>query len=184
MRSKDTTLANSVLEPCFVFMRAQTENLRKTINELGEYMTYRERDVGSSLLCSLMRFTMGLHLPPKDLAAVQPVEKNCAKHIAIVNDIYSWDKEFAQSQKSSEEGSVLCSAIKVMADNAGLGIGSAKRVLWSMVREWEAKHDFLCAMLYTQDLSDTRSLYLQGLKYQMSGNELWSRTTPRYLVVE
>ncbi|RJE20950.1 hypothetical protein PHISCL_06714 [Aspergillus sclerotialis] len=184
MRLENTTLANSVLEPCSVFMRAQTENLRKTINELGEYMVYRERDVRSALLCTLMRFTMDLHLPPKDLAEVQPVEKNCAKHIAIANDIYSWDKEFAQSQKSSEEGSVLCSAVKVMADNAGLGIDSAKRVLWSMVREREAKHESLCAMLYAQDLTDAQGLYLQGLKYQMSGNELWSRTTPRYLVVE
>jgi aristolochene synthase len=166
MRSQDTTLANGVLEPCFV------------------YMIYRERDVGSALLSSLMRFAMDLRLSPEDLAAVQPVEKNCAKHIAIVNDIYSWEKELAQSQKSSEEGSVLCSAVKVMADNAGLSIDPARRVLWSMVREWEAKHDLLCAMLYAQEPTDAKGLYLQGLKYQMSGNELWSRTTPRYLVVD
>ncbi|KAJ5139222.1 Aristolochene synthase [Penicillium bovifimosum] len=184
MRSRETMLANSVLEPCFVFMRAQTDKSRQTINELGDYMIYRERDVGSALLSSLMRFAMDLCLSPDELEAVQPAEKHCAKHIAIVNDIYSWEKELAQSRKSSEEGSVLCSAVKVMADNAGLSIDPARRVLWSMVREWEAKHELLCAMLYTKDSTDAKGLYLKGLQYQMSGNELWSRTTPRYLMVD
>ncbi|KFX86557.1 hypothetical protein O988_09507, partial [Pseudogymnoascus sp. VKM F-3808] len=146
-------------------------------------MNYRERDVGSALLCSLMRFAMGLDLEPERLApeelhTVTQVEQNCAKHLAIVNDIYSWEKELAQSKKSIEEGSVLCSSVKVMADNAGLSVDSAKRVLWSMVREWEATHEMLCAKPYVQDVEDAKSLYLQGLKYQMSGNELWSRTTP------
>lgn len=177
-------LANSVLEPCFIFMRAQTDKTRQSISELGEYMIYRERDVGSALLSSLMRFVMDLHLSPEELAAMGPVERNCAKHIAIVNDIYSWEKELAQSQKSSEEGSVLCSAVKVMADNAGLSIDPARRVLWSMVREWEAKHELLCSILHAQDPTEVKVLYVEGLKYQMSGNELWSRTTPRYLVVD
>ncbi|KAE8378311.1 Aristolochene synthase [Aspergillus bertholletiae] len=184
MRSQDITLANDVLEPCFVFMRAQTDKSRQTINELGEYMIYRERDVGSALLSSLMRFAMDLRISPEELALMRPVETNCAKHIAIINDIYSWEKELAQSQKCSEEGSVLCSAVKVMADNASLSIDSARRVLWSMVREWEAKHDLLCSTLCGQSSDDVKSLYVEGLKYQMSGNELWSKTTPRYLLVD
>ncbi|RDL40131.1 Aristolochene synthase [Venustampulla echinocandica] len=189
MRAQDIALANNVLEPCFVFMRAQTDKSRKSINEFGDYMNYRERDVGSALLYSLMRFAMGLHLEPEKLApeelqTMKQVEQNCAKHLAIVNDIYSWEKELAQSEKSVQEGSVLCSAVKVMADNAGLSVDAAKRVLWSMVREWENKHEMLCAKSYVQDPDDPKSLYLQGLKYQMCGNELWSRTTPRYLVVD
>ena len=138
----------------------------------------------SSLLCALMRYTMDLRLEPEDLEAVRVVEQNCAKHITIVNDIYSWEKELLQSQKSIQEGSLLCSAVKIMADNAGLNIDAAKRVLWAMVREWETKHETLCNALCVQDRVDSRSLYVQGLKYQMSGNEEWSSTTPRYLAVE
>ncbi|CAG8952973.1 hypothetical protein HYFRA_00003163 [Hymenoscyphus fraxineus] len=187
MRAQDSTLANNVLEPCFVFMRAQTDKSRRNINEFGEYMNYREKDVGSALLYSLMRFSMGLNiesdkLTPEELETVTQVEQNCAKHLAIVNDICSWEKELAQSKKSAQEGSVLCSAVKVMADNAGLSVDAAKRVLWSMVREWEAEHEILCQKPYMQD--DRKSLYLQGLKFQMSGNESWSKTTPRYLVVD
>ncbi|KFY03254.1 hypothetical protein O988_01597, partial [Pseudogymnoascus sp. VKM F-3808] len=40
MRAQDITLANNILEPCFVFMRAQTDKSRKSINEFGDYMNY------------------------------------------------------------------------------------------------------------------------------------------------
>lgn len=49
-----------------------------------------------------------------------------------------------------------------------------------MVREWELVHDSLGEGLVCP--SQTVRDYLRGLQYQMSGNELWSATTPRYLV--
>ncbi|USP74924.1 uncharacterized protein yc1106_02198 [Curvularia clavata] len=180
MRKIDMELANSVLEPVFVFMRAQTDKSRVSIDQLGSYLVYRERDVGSALLSALMRFSMNLELDPKDLAAMRALEENHAKHIAIVNDIYSWEKELKQAEQCAQEGSALCSAVKVMADNTGLDIKSSKKVLWSLVREWEMKHEMLCTALYdSKDLLDPQVLYAEGLKYQMSGNETWSKTTPR-----
>lgn len=46
MRACDKELADEVLEPTFVFMRAQTDKCRLGIKELGKYLEYRERDVG------------------------------------------------------------------------------------------------------------------------------------------
>lgn len=48
MREKDEDLANQVLEPTFIFMRAQTEKIRTEITEIGEYLQYREKDVGKA----------------------------------------------------------------------------------------------------------------------------------------
>lgn len=48
MRAHDLELANEVLEPTFVFMRSQTDKVRLTIHELGEYLRYREKDVGKA----------------------------------------------------------------------------------------------------------------------------------------
>ena len=48
MRLCDRALANEVLEPTFVFMRAQTDKLRLEITELGQYLEYREKDVGKA----------------------------------------------------------------------------------------------------------------------------------------
>lgn len=48
MRQCDMDLANDILEPVFVFMRAQTDKTRKNIKGLGAYLLYRERDVGKA----------------------------------------------------------------------------------------------------------------------------------------
>lgn len=52
MRAHDLELANEVLEPTFVFMRSQTDKARLTISELGEYLRYREKDVGKAYVPS------------------------------------------------------------------------------------------------------------------------------------
>ncbi|KAI3322261.1 terpenoid synthase [Xylariaceae sp. AK1471] len=196
MRAYDLDLANEVLEPTFVFMRSQTDRARLSITELGEYLRYREKDVGKAyvvsaqyllpsanyrgrLLSALMRYSMELRPTVEEMSVLKPLEENCSKHLSIVNDIYSYEKELLASETGHKEGSYLCSAVKVVASETGLSVAATKRVLWHMVREWELTHTDMCEALGAG--SQTMQDYLRGLQYQMSGNELWSRTTPRYL---
>jgi len=135
------------------------------------------------LLSALMRFSMDIHLSVAELKSMEALESNCSKHISVVNDIFSWDKELRASQTCREEGSALCSAVKILANETNLSVDAAKRVLWSMVREWEGVHDRLVTEMATaSELSPGARDYIRGLEYQMSGNELWSMTTPRYHV--
>ncbi|KAK7178808.1 aristolochene synthase [Paraphaeosphaeria sporulosa] len=182
MAAHDMELAEGVKEPTFEFMKAQTDRTRMDITQLGQYLQYREKDVGQALLAALMRFSMNLHVTPEELASVKHIEQNCSCHISVVNDIYSYGKELRKSIESPEEGAVLCSAVKVVADETRMGISAAKRVLWSMTREWELVHDELYKVRVSdpQGCSQALQAYLKGLEYQMSGNELWSKTTPRY----
>jgi aristolochene synthase len=48
MRAHDQKLADEILEPTFTFMRAQTDPSRKNSFRLGDYLEYRERDVGKA----------------------------------------------------------------------------------------------------------------------------------------
>lgn len=48
MRQCDKELADEILEPTFTFMRAQTDRARLGMKELGQYLDYRERDVGKA----------------------------------------------------------------------------------------------------------------------------------------
>jgi aristolochene synthase len=48
MRKHDLEMANDILEPVFVFMRAQTDRTRMRRMGLGEYFEYREKDVGKA----------------------------------------------------------------------------------------------------------------------------------------
>lgn len=131
-----------------------------------------------------MRFVMGIQLSPEELQKLSPLERNCSKHISVVNDIYSWEKELNASKTGHREGSTLCSAVMVVANGTNLSFDASKRVLWSMVREWELVHDDLCAQILSGGCSEAAKFYMKGLEYQMSGNELWSRTTPRYSKVD
>ena len=124
---------------------------------------------------------MGLRLTSTELASLTALEQNCSKQISVVNDIYSWEKELQASKTGHREGSALCSAVKVLADSAKLHIWASKCVLWYMVREWELVHDEMYEEI--KDCGEAVRLYAKGLEYQMSGNELWSRTTKRYSVV-
>ena len=123
---------------------------------------------------------MGLNMTQEELNGMRALERNCSKHISIVNDIFSWEKELRASQTGHQEGSVLCTAVKILADSTSLGIEGSRRVLWSMVREWEDMHNEMVALKLAEGCSQAAEDYMKGLEYQMSGNELWSRTTPRY----
>ena len=125
-----------------------------------------------------MRFVMKLALSPQELESLKPVDMNCAKHISVVNDIYSWEKELWKSQDSGEEGSMLCSSVKVISDECSVGVDASKRILWAMCREWELIHLKLVDQRNT--CGQHIVSYCRGLEYQMSGNELWSRSTKRY----
>lgn len=48
MREHDRDMADEILEPVFTLMRAQTDPTRLTKLELGQYLKYREADVGNA----------------------------------------------------------------------------------------------------------------------------------------
>ena len=48
MQKHDREMTNDIMEPVFVFMRAQTDRTRMKPMGLGEYLEYREGDVGKA----------------------------------------------------------------------------------------------------------------------------------------
>ena len=130
-----------------------------------------------------MRFSMGLRVSAEELASVQPIEQNVAKHLSVLNDILSWDKKLLAAQTGHPEGSALCSAVQVLADETSLPYAAAKRVLWVLCREWEYEHEHLVEKRRRDENfppDGNLMRYIKGLEYQISGNEIWSKTTLRY----
>lgn len=129
-----------------------------------------------------MRFSMGLQMSIDELEYAKPIERNCSKHISVINDIYSFEKEARAAKEPHEEGGALCTSIRIMADEAEVDIEAAKRVLLVMCKEWEQVHRKLVEQAHSRESKPSLQLkaYMKGLEYQMSGNELWSQTTKRY----
>ncbi|RYP13362.1 hypothetical protein DL765_006903 [Monosporascus sp. GIB2] len=126
MRAYDRKMADDILEPTFEFMRAQTDPSRLKPMDLKEYLEYREADVGKALLAALMRFSMALRVSPEDLAIARPVDRNCSRHLSVMNDIWSFEKEVIASQSGHSEGGILCSAVSTLHDAADIPIEASK----------------------------------------------------------
>lgn len=127
---------------------------------------------------------MNLTLTEDELKSVIPIEKNAARHLSVLNDIYSWEKELIQSRGGHTEGSAICSSVAVIADECSLSYIAAKNVLWAMCREWEIVHKELVKERLTSEAGCSKNveMYMQGMEYQISGNEKWSESTPRYIL--
>ncbi|KAI2615918.1 hypothetical protein GGR54DRAFT_611534 [Hypoxylon sp. NC1633] len=48
MRTHDQELADGILEPLFIFMRSQTDKRRAHKMSLGQYLEYRNKDIGQA----------------------------------------------------------------------------------------------------------------------------------------
>lgn len=127
---------------------------------------------------------MAIHLTATELEAIKEIDFNASKHVAVVNDIYSYEKEVLAVKKGYKECGALCSSVQIMANQADLSVDSAKRILWAMCREWELHHRKLVASIEESvpDPSPALLEYLRGLEYEVSGHELWCHTTDRYRV--
>jgi len=123
---------------------------------------------------------MDLHLSHAEVKSMDRLERYSARHISAVNDITSWEKEVRASQMGHHEGSVLCSAVKVVMEETGVGVEAAKKMLWLMTREWEEVFNGIVRENLESECGQVVEDYMRGLEYQMSGNELWSLTTSRY----
>ncbi|KAJ2986551.1 hypothetical protein NUW58_g4970 [Xylaria curta] len=137
--------------------------------------------------CLLLRFLSakicfprGIHLT-EEFALVDAVDKNAARHISVINDIWSYDKEM-KAVRLGKEGSTMTNAVDVLADEASMPIESTKRVLYRICREWEIVHDTLVAEIFEKRESPALRIYLKDNEYQMSGNEGWSKVAFRYSV--
>ncbi|KAI0533245.1 Aristolochene synthase in complex with 12,13 Difluorofarnesyl diphosphate [Xylaria digitata] len=179
LRGCDEELANAMLQPCFNFMSSQTDPRRLTKMNLEQYLEYRLDDVGKEFLSALICFTQGIYLTEEEAALADPVDKNAARHISVINDIWSYDKEL-KAVALNQEGSTMLNAVDILADEASMPLESAKRVLYRLCREWEIVHETLVSEILAKRDSPALRAYFKETEYQMSGNEVWSRLTLRY----
>lgn len=130
----------------------------------------------------MMCFVMEIRLTASELQKLLPLERNCAKHLSVINDIYSWEKEIRAAEAGDSEGVEICSAVKVLGEEINLDFEATKRVLWAMIREWEVVHTRLRADLVGSPNGCRPAVeeYVKGVEYHFSGNEEWCKTTLRY----
>lgn len=106
---------------------------------------------------------MVLNITQHDAQQLIILEANAAKHIAAVNDIFSFEKEHAAARTGYADGAALCSAVSILSSEAGIRPGAAKAASWAMVRDWELSHVKLVEEMDIPERGDL-GRYIEGLK--------------------
>ncbi|KAJ5199648.1 hypothetical protein N7491_009554 [Penicillium cf. griseofulvum] len=181
MRSMDEALANDVAHGFCQLLQAQTSEERSTIKTLGSYLKFREIDVGKPFFTALIRFGAKLYLTTNELKQTAALESIAFRHFSVMNDIYSWEREWKVHQANQTDGANPVSAIYIFANETGLPYTACKRMMYSYCRELELALKQFKDEIYTENLTHELEMYIKGLEYFMSGIELWSQWTPRYL---
>jgi aristolochene synthase len=130
-------------------------------------------------MSGVMCFSKGLHMKPDELAIVQPLEMNVMRHVTLINDIASYEKEVLAAGKGFALGQ-LCSAVPIVMTACGVNELSAMRIMWETSRELEKQHFVLLEEATNQCGSEAVRSYAKGLEFQAAGNERWNLLTPRY----
>ncbi|KAJ5546148.1 hypothetical protein N7494_003733, partial [Penicillium frequentans] len=183
MRTIDEALASVLVEGFCTLLQMQTAPERTIIKHLGPYLERREIDVGRSFYTALIRFGANLHLSPSELQQTSALESTAFRFMGVLNDVFSWDKEWKAYQEHSTDGAQPFSAVHVLAQETGLPYPACKRLMYSYCRELELVLAQSAAEIRESaggTLRPEMEKYVKGLEYLMSGIELWSQWTPRY----
>ncbi|KGO52153.1 Terpenoid synthase [Penicillium expansum] len=176
MRSVDEVLANDVTQGFCQLLQAQTSQERTTIKTLGSYLKSREIDMGRTLYTALIRFGAKLDLTTVELEKTAALESTAFRHVGVMNDIYSWEREWNVYQANLADGAQPFSAIYILANETGLPYAACKRLMYSYCRELELalkqstdeiRHNSM------DSLTHKLEMYIKGLEYFMCGIELW-----------
>ncbi|KAJ5312853.1 hypothetical protein N7508_003683 [Penicillium antarcticum] len=176
MRNIDEGLAGDAAQGFCQLLQAQTSQERSSIQTLGSYLKFREIDAGKP-------FGANLRLNPAELERLSALESASFRHMGVINDIYSWEREWKMHQENPTDGSRPLSAIYILANETGLPFTACKRLMYSYCRELELIIKHTGDELQADSVSKwtpEMDMYFKGLESFMRGNELWSQWTPRY----
>ena len=148
-----------------------------------EYLVFREVDVGMPICMAILYWVEDIVLSPSEISMLEPLEHVANYHVSILNDIFSFDREWSAAQTLGE-GAALVNGVRILADNAGLSVGVAKKLCFALVRAWEVEFKGMEKELLEQEGTKANTnlrRMVRGIERRMTGAEAFSWRTTRYL---
>ncbi|OQE91319.1 hypothetical protein PENNAL_c0010G00185 [Penicillium nalgiovense] len=151
---------------------------------LDDYLEFRIVDAAADWTLYNFRWGSGITLNPEEEKIADPMSYVAYAELCLVNDLFSWDKEYASHIKSN--GDVpLVNAVHIVAVTQGLSHCAAKAVLQAEIRAHEER---FCQLKEQYEATDRPShevlRWLRLLEHSMAGNWVWSLCVPRYCKVD
>lgn len=129
---------------------------------------------------SLLRFAMDLEMTESETARVSPVTKAGFDAWVLVNDYFSWEKEWKNYQDNGSKGEIV-SAVFLYMKWYSIEGPEAKQKLRTEIVAREKKYDDEKQALLSQGGDDDKLLrWFEICDLITAGNFAWSMTTARY----
>lgn len=147
------------------------------------YLVFREIDVGMPICQELLYWTEDIVLTEDDKHILVPLEKVANYHVGVLNDIFSFDREWKAAQTLGQ-GAVLVNGVRILADEVAVSVGMAKGLCFALVRAWEVEfRGMVERLLEGVGVGERGALRraVVGIERRMAGAEAFSWRTRRYL---
>lgn len=123
---------------------------------------------------------MGETLSKEEDDLLAPIIRPCYASLALANDYFSFDREWAEYQSSSGDAAPI-NAVYLYTQWSSVDIPTAKQLVREAANRFESQFLESCEKFRKSGKSNEKlDRYLRGLSYQITGNVVWSLNCPRY----
>ncbi|KOS48568.1 hypothetical protein ACN38_g463 [Penicillium nordicum] len=151
---------------------------------LDDYLAFRIVDAAADWTLYNFRWGSDITLTPEEEKISDPMSYAAYAELCLVNDLFSWEKEYASHLKNNGEVPLI-NAVHIVAVTQGLTHCAAKAVVQAEIRAHEERFVLLKEQYEaTSNPSDSVLRWLKLLEHSMAGNWVWSLCTPRYFKID
>ncbi|KAH8423754.1 bifunctional terpene synthase/polyprenyl synthetase family protein [Aspergillus melleus] len=144
-----------------------------------EYLKYRVHDVGMLFWYGLLTFAQAITIPENELDTCHQLATTAYLHMALVNDLVSWDKERQSAAALGKD--YVTNFIFVAMEEHGISEYQAQERCRQEIQKATVNYLRVFEEIKARDnLSSDTKRYLESVLYSMSGNVVWSFYSPRY----
>ncbi|KAI9040292.1 bifunctional terpene synthase/polyprenyl synthetase family protein [Aspergillus affinis] len=174
---KDRAITSLKAWSTFLDKAGRQEDYR--FNSEDEYLKYRVHDVGMLFWYGLLTFAQAITIPENELEICHQLATTAYLHMALVNDLVSWDKERQSAVALGKD--YVTNFIFVAMEEHGISEDQAQERCRQEIKKATINYLRVFQEIKARDdLSSDTKRYLESVLYSMSGNVVWSFYSPRY----
>ncbi|KAI9768777.1 MAG: hypothetical protein M1839_003962 [Geoglossum umbratile] len=153
----------------------------ETFQTLDDYLAFRRANAGAPAFWVMIGYSHGHKFTDEDYEIMKPVMNAGEKSMLLMNDYYSWQKEYEASSKFKRPGRIV-NAIEFLMREESLSMEAAKQKVKNLILEYED----LCILEKTKLYKNNPSLpfhlrkLLEVCGCVVAGAHFWSANAPRY----
>ncbi|OJJ42824.1 hypothetical protein ASPZODRAFT_155078 [Penicilliopsis zonata CBS 506.65] len=178
---EDSVIGKEHLESTLAWLQ-HTQRHRKnpvtSFDSLRSYLNFRSEDIGMEFVLSMISFACGVHLSFIERAQLGKVIVLCSDHLSLVNDVYSFDKEYRAFR---EAGFDLINAVQIIRSLLSVDIPRAKQVAVNTIQDIEVEiHAEVKRLEDSSILTRSQQVFLDMLICCIAGHTFYSATAIRF----